>query len=162
MLVNQTKWLVLRGLFRGRRLRRYDQGFWTREVALQVMCVINYAHREILKPQGWVARFHTFIKLASNDLKVKVSYLFCNTVLQESQLNGGSILVVLKGMFHTHDPFCSSVSPLSNPQKFATLLINSDRACLAIREASLSGKSESLSSSIRDSEGTSSPPGLAA
>ena len=33
-------------------------------------------------------------------------------------------------------------------------LANSDRACLAIKEASLSGKSASLSSSIRDSEGT--------
>ena len=50
--------------------------------------------------------------------------------------------------------FCSSVSSLSNPQKFLTLCSNSDQACLAIKEASLSGKSESLSSSIRDSEGT--------
>ena len=53
-------------------------------------------------------------------------------------------------MFHAHDP----ESPLSNSQKFATLLSNSDRACLAIKEALLSGKSKSLSSSIRDSEGT--------
>ena len=50
--------------------------------------------------------------------------------------------------------FCSSVCPLSNPQKVATLTSNSDQACLAIKEASLSGKSKSLSSSIRDSEGT--------
>ena len=49
--------------------------------------------------------------------------------------------------------FCSSVYPLSNPQKFATLSSNSAQACLAIREASLSGKSRSLSSLIRDSEG---------
>ena len=47
--------------------------------------------------------------------------------------------------------FCSLGSPLSNPQKFATLSSNSDRACLAIKEASFSGKSESLSSSIRNS-----------
>ena len=50
--------------------------------------------------------------------------------------------------------FCSSVSPLSNPQKFATPSSNSDQACLSIKEASLSVKSKSLPSSIRDSEGT--------
>ena len=50
--------------------------------------------------------------------------------------------------------FCSSLPPLSNQQKFTTLSSNSDRACLDIKEASLSGKSESLSLSIRDSEGT--------
>ena len=50
--------------------------------------------------------------------------------------------------------FCSLGCPLSNPQKFATLSSNSDRACLAIKEASFSGKSERLSSSIRNSEGT--------
>ena len=49
--------------------------------------------------------------------------------------------------------FCSSLFPLSNSQKLATLSSSYDRACLAIKEASLSGKSESLSSS-RDSEGT--------
>ena len=50
--------------------------------------------------------------------------------------------------------FCSSLSPLSKTQKFATLSSNSDRACLPIKEVSLSGKSEILSLTIRDSEGT--------
>ena len=73
------KWLVLHSTFRGRRLRRYDQRFWARDVALQVMGMITYARKEISRAPrlSWMARFHTFIKLASNDLKVKVSYFFC-------------------------------------------------------------------------------------
>ena len=48
---------------------------------------------------------------------------------------------------------CSSGSPLSNSQLAATLSRYSDRAYLAFKEALISGKSESRSSS-RDSEST--------
>ena len=67
---------------------------------------------------------------------------------RESQINGGSCWVVIKGVFRAHDPFLFLSVPLSNPQYFATLPSNSDRDCLAIKEASLSGKSDSEGTSL--------------
>ena len=61
---------------------------------------------------------------------------------------------MIQGAFHVHDKFLFlSIPSLSNSQKLVTgsLSSNSDWDCLAIKEASLSGKSESRSS--RDSEG---------
>ena len=66
-------------------------------------CFESALYRCITPRISWVARPHTFIKLTINDLEVTVSYLFCNTMPRESQINGGSSQVVIR-MFHTNDP----------------------------------------------------------
>ena len=65
--------------------------------------MITYARKEAPRLNS-VARFNMFIKVTINDLEVKASYLFCNTMPWKSQINYGSSLVMITGMFHTKDP----------------------------------------------------------
>ena len=106
MLVNQTKWLVLHSSSRGMRLTRYDQRFWTLDVALQVMCVITYTVK--IEPQG-LAGWQDFIRLLSWPVTIlKLRSAISSATLCQGRAKLALARFVIKGMFHAHAKFAKT------------------------------------------------------